>query len=74
MCDIKANEITQASLSGTSMAGPYVAGTAAYLLGFEGKYSPTSLTSRLTTLSSKNYVTGLTSITKNNLLYNGSGR
>jgi subtilisin family serine protease len=56
------------------MAGPHVAGLAAYLLGFEGKYSPAQLTSRITALATKNAVTGLPSGTKNVLVYNGSGR
>ncbi|KAH7384573.1 subtilisin-like serine protease-like protein PR1A [Pyrenochaeta sp. MPI-SDFR-AT-0127] len=64
------------SISGTSMASPHVAGLAAYLLGFEGKVTPAVLSARLTTLSTKNKITGLPSGTKNYLAFNGnpSGR
>jgi len=60
------------SISGTSMATPHVAGLAAYILALEGKVSPATLASRLTTLSTKNKITGLRSGTKNYLAFNGN--
>ncbi|KAI4618251.1 uncharacterized protein J4E87_007919 [Alternaria ethzedia] len=60
------------SISGTSMATPHVAGLAAYILGFEGKKTPAALSSRLTTLSLKNKISGVPSGTVNNLAFNGN--
>jgi subtilisin family serine protease len=60
------------SISGTSMAAPHVAGLAAYILGFEGKKTPAALSSRLTTLSLKNKISGVPSGTVNNLAFNGN--
>lgn len=60
------------SISGTSMASPHVAGLGAYILSLEGKITPAALSSRLTTLSTKNKITGLPSGTKNYLAFNGN--
>jgi hypothetical protein len=54
------------------MATPHVAGLAAYILGFEGKKTPAALSTRLTTLSTKNVITGLPTGTKNQLAFNGN--
>jgi len=54
------------------MATPHVAGLAAYILGFEGKKTPAALSSRLTTLSLKNKISGVPSGTVNNLAFNGN--
>jgi subtilisin family serine protease len=54
------------------MATPHVAGLAAYILGLEGKVTPAALSSRLTTLSTKNKITGLRTGTKNYLAFNGN--
>jgi subtilisin family serine protease len=56
------------------MAGPHVAGLAAYLLGYEGKWTPTQLGARITAFGSSGRVTGVPSGTKNLLVYNNSGR
>ncbi|CAO2655571.1 Nn.00g043740.m01.CDS01 [Neocucurbitaria sp. VM-36] len=60
------------TISGTSMASPHVAGLGAYLLGFEGKKTPAALSTRITTLSTKNKITGLPTGTKNYLAFNGN--
>jgi subtilisin family serine protease len=60
------------TISGTSMATPHVAGLAAYILALEGKVSPAALSSRLTTLSTKDKITGLKGSTKNYLAFNGN--
>jgi oryzin len=62
-----------ASLSGTSMAAPHVAGLAAYLLGKESLNSPAAVASRIISLSSSNYVSSPGSGSPNRLIYNGSG-
>ncbi|KAF2624878.1 oryzin precursor [Macroventuria anomochaeta] len=59
------------TISGTSMATPHVAGLAAYILGLEGKRTPTKLAARLTALSTKNVITGLSSDIKNCVAFNG---
>ncbi|KAJ4359577.1 uncharacterized protein N0V89_000132 [Didymosphaeria variabile] len=61
------------TISGTSMASPHVAGLGAYLLALEGKVTPAALTSRITSLSNKNKITGIPSGTPNYLIYNGNG-
>jgi len=63
-----------ATLSGTSMAGPHVAGLAAYLLAYEGRWTPTQLGARITALGSSGRITGVPTNTKNLLIYNNSGR
>lgn len=60
------------TISGTSMASPHVAGLGAYLLSFEGQKTPSALSSRLTTLSLKNKITGVPSGTVNRLAFNGA--
>ncbi|KAF3032196.1 subtilisin-like serine protease [Didymella keratinophila] len=56
--------------SGTSMATPHVAGLAAYLLGLEGKKSPSDLSARIIALAQKNKITGVPSGTSNLLISN----
>jgi subtilisin family serine protease len=60
------------TISGTSMATPHVAGVAAYILALEGKTSPAALSTRLTTLATKDKITGLKGSTKNYLAFNGN--
>ncbi|KAH3984866.1 hypothetical protein HBI26_065160 [Parastagonospora nodorum] len=60
------------TISGTSMATPHVAGVAAYILALEGKISPAALSTRLTTLATKDKITGLKGSTKNYLAFNGN--
>lgn len=60
------------TISGTSMATPHITGLAAYLLGFEGSYTPAALCARIQTLSTKNKITSLPSGTKNYLAFNGN--
>ncbi|KAI9476471.1 MAG: peptidase S8/S53 domain-containing protein [Benjaminiella poitrasii] len=60
-----------ATLSGTSMASPHVAGVAALLLGSSTGTTPASLYSKLTSLATKNVVSSLVSGTPNLLLFNG---
>jgi len=60
------------TISGTSMATPHVAGLAAYLLSFEGKKTPADLSARLTSLASRNKISGVPSGTVNRLAFNGN--
>ncbi|KAF2744710.1 oryzin precursor [Sporormia fimetaria CBS 119925] len=60
------------TISGTSMATPHVAGLAAYILGLEGKRTPSALGSRLIALAQTNVITGLVSGTPNRLAFNGA--
>ncbi|KAF1363022.1 oryzin precursor [Lizonia empirigonia] len=60
------------TISGTSMATPHVAGLAAYILGLEGKRTPSALATRLQTLATKNAITGVPSGTNNYLAFNGN--
>lgn len=61
-----------ASLSGTSMASPHVAGLAVYLSVAEGITSPSALTSRIKALGTKNAASGLKSGTPNLIANNGA--
>jgi subtilisin family serine protease len=60
------------TISGTSIACSHVAGLAAYILSLEGKKTPAALSSRLSTLSTKNIITGIRASTKNYLAFNGN--
>jgi subtilisin family serine protease len=60
------------TISGTSMATPHVAGLAAYILGFEGKKTPSALATRLQALALKGKISGIPSGTKNYLAFNGN--
>jgi oryzin len=62
-----------ASLSGTSMAAPHVAGLAVYLQALEGLTTPAAVTSRLKALGTANRVTGTLSGSPNLFAYNGNG-
>jgi subtilisin family serine protease len=61
-----------ASLSGTSMASPHIAGLGAYLLALEGARSPAALISRIQALATPNTITGVPSGTVNLLAFNGN--
>ncbi|KAF4972706.1 hypothetical protein FSARC_771 [Fusarium sarcochroum] len=65
-----ANEVY--TTSGTSMASPYVAGVAAYLLGLEGSKSPAALKARILDLASTNLISDAKEV-PNLLVYNGNG-
>jgi len=60
-----------ASLSGTSMATPHVAGLAAYLLALEGNRTPEELRERIKELGVDNPLTGVPAQTANDLAFNG---
>ncbi|KAF3041027.1 proteinase B [Didymella keratinophila] len=62
-----------ASLSGTSMAAPHVAGLAVYLQALEGLTTPAAVTSRLKALGTANRLTGTLSGSPNLFAYNGNG-
>lgn len=62
-----------ASLSGTSMAAPHVAGLAVYLQALEGLSTPAAVTSRLKALGTANRITGTLSGSPNLFAYNGNG-
>ena len=57
------------TLSGTSMASPFVAGAVATYLGFEPNATPAMVTEYITQKSTKNVLSGLTVGTPNRLLY-----
>jgi subtilisin family serine protease len=58
--------------SGTSMAAPYVAGIAAYLLSLEGTKSPADLKARILDLATSDLISDAKGV-PNLLLYNGNG-
>lgn len=60
-----------ATLSGTSMACPHVAGLVLYLKAKEGLVSPASVTNRIKTLATRNVVTNMGQGSPNLLAYNG---
>lgn len=63
-----------ASLSGTSMASPHVAGLAAYLLGLESLSTPAAVANRIIALASTGLVTSPGTGSPNRLIYNNSGK
>lgn len=63
-----------ATLSGTSMAAPHIAGLAAYLLAYEGIRTPADLASRITSLANINRISGVPAGTVNLLGFNGNPR
>jgi len=62
-----------ASLSGTSMAAPHVAGVALYLQALEGLSTPAAVISRIKALGVANKITGNLNGSPNLFLYNGNG-
>jgi oryzin len=62
-----------ASLSGTSMAAPHVAGLAVYLQALEGLSTPAAVTQRIKALGVANRVTGSLRGSPNLFAYNGNG-
>jgi subtilisin family serine protease len=62
-----------ASLSGTSMACPHVAGLAIYLAALENLNTPTAITNRIKALGVSGRVTGSLSGSPNVFVYNGNG-
>ena len=62
-----------ASLSGTSMAAPHVAGLAAYLQALEGLSTPAAVSARIKALGISNRVTGSLMGSPNLFAYNGNG-
>ncbi|RYO12111.1 Alkaline proteinase [Alternaria arborescens] len=62
-----------ASLSGTSMAAPHVAGVVVYLQALEGLSTPATITNRIKALGVANKITGTLSGSPNLFLYNGNG-
>lgn len=62
-----------ASLSGTSMAAPHVAGLAVYLQALEGLTTPAAVTARLKALGVANRITGTLNGSPNLFAYNGNG-
>ncbi|EHK96957.1 Subtilisin-like protein [Glarea lozoyensis ATCC 20868] len=66
------SDTATATLSGTSMACPHVAGLAAYLIGLEGLASPAAVTSRIKALATTGRVTDLQG-SPNLIAYNGNG-
>ncbi|KAF1357751.1 subtilisin-like protein, partial [Lizonia empirigonia] len=62
-----------ASLSGTSMAAPHVAGLAVYLQVLEGLSTPAAVTKRIKALGVANRVSGSLNGSPNLFAYNGNG-
>ncbi|TDZ61490.1 Alkaline proteinase [Colletotrichum trifolii] len=62
-----------ASLSGTSMATPHVAGLVVYLQALEGLSTPAAVTSRIKALGTSGRITGTLSGSPNLVAYNGNG-
>jgi len=62
-----------ATLSGTSMAAPHVAGLAVYLQALEGLTTPAAVTSRIKALGVSGRLTGTLSGSPNLFAYNGNG-
>jgi hypothetical protein len=61
-------------MSGTSMASPHLAGLGAYLMGMNGPTKPQDLCDKIKSMSTKNAVSGITSLkgTNNYLAFNGA--
>jgi subtilisin family serine protease len=70
-----ANDTASATLSGTSMASPHVAGLAAYLIGLENLTTPAAVNARVVQLAGATGkgITGAPSGTTTLIAYNGDG-
>ncbi|KAL0940484.1 alkaline proteinase [Colletotrichum truncatum] len=62
-----------ASLSGTSMAAPHLAGLAVYLQALEGLSTPAAVTNRIKALGTSGRITGTLRGSPNLVSYNGNG-
>ncbi|KAL1867928.1 hypothetical protein Daus18300_006203 [Diaporthe australafricana] len=61
-----------ATLSGTSMASPHIAGLGAYFLSLQGAMTPAALCTYIRTNANSGVITGVPSSTSNLLAYNGA--
>lgn len=62
----------QATLSGTSMASPHVAGLGAYFLALQGSMTPAALCTYIRNNANSGVISGVPSGTPNLLAYNGA--
>lgn len=63
---------SKATLSGTSMASPHIAGLGAYFLALQGSMTPAALCTYIRNNAVSGVITGVPSGTPNLLAYNGA--